>query len=114
MTIRQDKFKIGDSIWWHIPTVMEHCRSWAPDICNPTTVIAVEDITNPHLQKAAGHTQRVRIAPNYCPYGDEFSGGWFNPTGKKSHNDDQAHWLAKYARRYYRRFLRACRRLCGG
>jgi hypothetical protein len=78
---REDRFKIGDKIWWHVPTVMDWCNSWAPPLDKPVTVIAVKD------KKNSSHTQLVRITPNYCPWGDEFGGEWFLPVGIKSHND---------------------------
>ena len=77
--VRTDKFAVGDVVEWNTPIVMQHCRTWAPDITKPVTVIAVSSIDNEHLQRAGGHTQLVRIEPNYCPWGDEFSGTWFKP-----------------------------------
>jgi hypothetical protein len=86
---RTDRFEVGDEVWWHIPTVMDFCRSWAPDITKPTTVIAVKDHpcgASDHPNRAR-HSQLVRVSPNYCPYGDEFEGSWLLPVGVKSHND---------------------------
>lgn len=79
--VREDRFTVGDEVWWHIPTVMDFCRTWAPDITKPVKIIAVRD------HKNASHSQLVRVSPNYCPYGDEFDGSWFLPTGIKDHND---------------------------
>jgi len=76
-------FKVGDVVWWHVPTVMDHCRTWAPDISKPVTVIDVQDVPCP----LGGHPQLVRVSPNYSPYGDEFAGSWFLPVGIKTHND---------------------------
>jgi hypothetical protein len=77
--VRTDKFAVGDVVEWNTSIVMQHCRTWAPDITTPVTVIAVRSVDNEHLQRAGGHTQLVRIEPNYCPWGDEFSGTWFKP-----------------------------------
>ena len=87
--MREDRFSVGDEVWWHIPTVMDHCRSWAPNITKPVTVIAVKNHTlmSGSDRPASGHWQLVRVSPNYCPWGDEFDGLWFLPTGIKSHND---------------------------
>lgn len=82
---REDRFAVGDEVWWNVPVVMEHCRTWAPDITRPTTVIAVKD--RPPRFIPASHSQLVRVSPNYCPYGDEFDGIWLLPTGIKTHND---------------------------
>lgn len=79
MTIRQDTYKVGDAVKWRLSVVAEHCLTWAPDLTKEYTVIEVRDETNPHLQRAAGHTQQIRVSPNYCPYGDKFSGAWFEP-----------------------------------
>lgn len=78
---REDRFKVGDEIWWHVPTVMDCCNSWAPDTSKPVRVIAVKDKRN------SSHTQLVRVTPNYCPFTDEFGGEWFLPVGIQSHND---------------------------
>lgn len=86
--LRTDRFNVGDEVWYHVPTVMDGCRTWAPDITKPTTIIAVRDIpVGPNGRVNSGHTQMVRVSPNYCRYGDEFNGGWFLPVGIKSHND---------------------------
>lgn len=82
--LRYDKFKVGDEVCWCIPVVMACCHSWAPDITSPTKVIAVKD-RKPSINN--GHTQLVRVSPNYCPFTDEFEGTWFLPTGVLSHND---------------------------
>lgn len=79
--MREDRFKVGDEVWWHVPTVMECCRTWAPDITKPVTVVAVRDHRN------SGHSQLVRVSPNYCPWDNEFDGSWLLPVGIKSHND---------------------------
>lgn len=78
---REDRFSVGDEVWWNIPVVMDFCRTWAPDITKPVTVIAVKEHTN------SGHSQMVRVSPNYCPHTDEFDGGWFLPVGIQTHND---------------------------
>lgn len=87
--LRQDRFAVGDEVWYHIPTVMDACRTWAPDITRPTKIIAVRDIPIPEgwTRPNSGHTQMVRVSPNYCPHGDEFNGGWFLPVGIRDHND---------------------------
>jgi hypothetical protein len=85
--LRTDTFAVGDEVWWLVPTVMEFCRTWAPDTLKPTAIIAVRPIELEHVQRNAGHTQYVRVSPNYCPYSDEFSGAWFNPTGVKHHTE---------------------------
>jgi len=87
---RTDRFAVGDEVWWHIPTVMDHCRSWAPDITRPTTIIAVREhpCAAPDHVNRSRHTQLVRVQPNYCPWGDEFEGGWLLPVGVRSHNDE--------------------------
>lgn len=85
MSVRHaERFKVGDVVWWNVPTVMDHCRAWAPDTLKPVTIIAAEDRPSPN---GVGHPQLVRVSPNYCPYGDEFSGDWFLPVGIRSHND---------------------------
>lgn len=85
---RQDKFAVGDKVWWHIPTVMDHCRTWSPDITRPVKIIAVKEREPGSNGKInAGHTQLVRVSPNYCPWGDQFDGSWLLPVGIKSHND---------------------------
>lgn len=76
-------FKVGDEVWWHVPSVMAHCRTWAPDTLKPVSIVAVQDAKGVNLP----HPQLVRVSPNYCPYGDEFSGSWFLPVGIRSHND---------------------------
>lgn len=78
MTKRDDKFKVGDKVWWNVPVVMQACRTWVPDTMKPTVVIAVRD----HMPNA-GHSQLVRVSPNYCPYGDEFDGSWFYPINRE-------------------------------
>ena len=83
MAIRTDTFAIGDVVEWYTPHVMEFCRTWAPDTTKPVKAIAVRSAGSENLQRAAGHTQLVRIEPNYCPYDDEFSGAWFKPAIKK-------------------------------
>lgn len=79
---RADRFNVGDEVWWNIPTVMDACNTWAPDITKPVKVIAVRD------HKNTAHAQLVRVSPNYCPWGDEFDGTWLLPVGIRSHNDD--------------------------
>ena len=76
------RFAIGDEVWWHVPTVMASCRTWAPDITKPTKIIAV----NEGNWIGIAHPQQVRVAPSYCPYGDEFGGSWFLPIGFTDHN----------------------------
>jgi hypothetical protein len=86
--LRQDRFVVGDEVWYHVPTVMDACRTWAPDISKPARIIAVRDIERrPDGKVPSGHTQMVRVSPNYCPHGDEFNGGWFLPVGIQTHND---------------------------
>ena len=85
MSVRTDVFAIGDRVEWNVPVVMQFCRTWAPDITKPVEIIAVRSAGNEHLQRAAGHTQLVRVSPNYSPFDDEFSGAWFKPT---SHPED--------------------------
>lgn len=80
--MRADRFAVGDEVWWNIPVVMSSCNTWAPDITKPVTVIEVNDSKGP-----GGHSQMVRVSPNYCPYGDEFNGLWFLPVGVRSHNE---------------------------
>lgn len=82
--LRHDKFAVGDEVWWHIPTVMACCRSWSPDITKPTKITAVTDRA-PSINN--GHTQLVRVSPNYCPFTDEFEGTWLLPVGVRSPND---------------------------
>lgn len=77
--LRTDTFQVGDMVEWHMPTVMKFCRTWAPDTSKPTEIIAIRPVGKPHMEANAGHTQYVRVSPNYCPYGDEFSGAWFRP-----------------------------------
>lgn len=77
--MRTDRYEVGDVVEWHLPTVMASCHTWAPDVSRPTTIIAVEDIESAGGREAAGHSQHVRVSPNYCPYGDGFSGAWFKP-----------------------------------
>lgn len=79
---REDLFQVGDVVWYNIPVVMDCCRSWAPDITKPVTVIAVKDAGH-----NTSHKQLIRVTPNYNPYGDEFGGIWFLPVGIESHND---------------------------
>ena len=76
-------FKVGDEVWWHVPSVMDLCRTWCPDTNKPTTIIAVRPAPGIRVD----HPQQVRVSPNYSPYGDEFSGAWFLPVGIQSHND---------------------------
>jgi len=87
--VRLDRFSVGDEVWWHIPTVMACCRSWAPDITKPTKIIAVRDkpLGPDGKLHNSSHTQLVRVSPNYSPYGDEFEGSWLLPVGVRSHND---------------------------
>jgi hypothetical protein len=82
---RKDRFEVGDEVWWNIPVVMDCCNTWAPDITKPTKIIAVRD--RPPSFNGKGHSQMVRVLPNYCPWGDEFEGTWLLPTGVLSHND---------------------------
>lgn len=82
--ILERPFAVGDEVWWHVPTVMDHCRTWTTDISKPVTIIAVQDRPCP---RGIGHPQLVRVSPNYCPYGDEFEGSWFLPVGIKHHTD---------------------------
>lgn len=79
---RADRFAVGDVIWWNVPVVMSSCVTWAPDITQPVKVIEIKDKKSP-----GGHSQLVRVSPNYCPYGDEFDGLWFLPVGIHSHNE---------------------------
>lgn len=86
--MREDRFAVGDEVWWHIPTVLAACTTWAPDITKPVTIIAVKDRhPGPSGRVNAGHSQLVRVSPSYCPYSDEFDGTWLLPVGIKHHND---------------------------
>lgn len=84
MATHTERFSVGDEVWWHVPTVMQHCRTWAPVIDKPVTIVEVQDRPSPN---GVVHPQLVRVSPNYCPYGDEFGGDWFLPVGIQSHND---------------------------
>ena len=97
--LRDDRFAVGDEVWYHVPTVMDACRTWAPDTLKPTRIIAVRDIPIGKSGRVnSGHTQMVRVSPNYCPHGDEFNGGWFLPPGIKTHNDPAFRALMDRAR----------------
>lgn len=76
------RFEVGDEVWWHVPTVMDFCNTWAPDITRPTKIIAVET----RAGGGTGHPQMVRVSPNYCPHGDQFDASWFLPVGVTDHN----------------------------
>ncbi len=73
------RFEVGDVVWWHIPTVMDHCRTWAPDITRPVKLIAVSSTD--------GGDEMVRVQPNYFKHGDEFNASWFLPVGVQHHNE---------------------------
>jgi hypothetical protein len=90
-----ERFSVGDEVWWHVPTVMDSCRTWAPDISKPTKIIAVKDREGWAVDQVNPcHPQLVRVSPNYCPWGDEFDGSWLLPVGIKSHNDPAFRALA--------------------
>ena len=83
-----ERFSVGDEVWWHVPTVMDCCRTWSPNITKPTKIIAVKDREGWSIGKInPSHPQLVRVSPNYCPWGDEFDGGWLLPVGITTHND---------------------------
>ena len=77
---RQDRYRRGDKVEWLLPVVMQNCRTWAPDLTKEFSIIAVRDAPGVRPE----HCQLVRVAPNYSPYGDEFSGGWFKPIERPS------------------------------
>ena len=91
--IRTDRFEVGDRVHWNIPICMASCRTWYPPQDREYRLIAVKDIETEGGRRGAGHTQEVRVSPNFNKWGDgdEFSGLWFYPidraTGKSiDHN----------------------------
>lgn len=83
-----ERFSVGDEVWWHVPTVMDCCNTWTPNITKPTKIIAVKDREGWSIGRANPcHPRLVRVSPNYCPWGDEFDGSWLLPVGITSHND---------------------------
>ena len=84
--VRQDKFQVGDRLFWNTPVCMDHCYTWYPPSDVEYTCIEVRDIESPHGMRGAGHTQMVRVKPNYNKWGDEFSGVWFYPIDRETGN----------------------------
>jgi hypothetical protein len=62
LPLRQDRFAVGDEVYYHIPTVMAGCINWAPPLDAVAKIIAVRDVPRTLDGKIAGtHTQIVRV-----------------------------------------------------
>ncbi|KLK91376.1 hypothetical protein AA309_19945 [Microvirga vignae] len=101
--IRQDKYVVGDKVRFDISMVMEHCRSWAPDVTKEYTITRVDEIESPHSQRGAGHTQLVSISENPSPFGGEFSGKWFLPIDRSAQKPVRRAYEQIQRDGYYRR-----------